>query len=300
MTAQPSDPSLAGRFFTAAGENSALSDLYEGHFVAGRLLLYRLTTTQRMGGIGGCATNLTVTNADRSVGFTDTLQTYLDGAVSPILGLTDPKASAPAVGPDCRLIFDRFDRGTDPPTDHLTMFDPNQRVGRDLYTPGDVTKVLGIADWGPGGRVAVFEGTAATEGHPTVATGIVVIAPDGTKRTIPSPVSEFGTLQWGASKRIAVSDEANHKTVFLDPDSDARSELAGWFPLAWSPDGQRLMVTDADTRKTLGLVDAADLTKARVVGHAKKAAFFDLLWLPGTATAGGPPLAPARRPDDGD
>lgn len=133
-----------------------------------------------------------------------------------------------------------------------------------------------------------------------MATGIVIIAADGSKRTIPSPVSGFGTLQWGASKSIAMSDEANGKTVFLDPDTGARSELAGWFPLAWSPNGQRLIVTDTVDRKTLGLVESGDLTKARVVGHAKNVAFFDLLWLPETATAGGPlPVLP-RRPDDGD
>ncbi|MDQ1506973.1 MAG: hypothetical protein QOD57_4700 [Actinomycetota bacterium] len=99
---------------------------------------------------------------------------------------------------------------------------------------------------------------------------------------------------------MAVSDEPNQKTVFIDPDSGVRSELGNWFPLAWSPDGHRLMVTDAATRKTLALVDVADLTQARVVGHAKKAAFVDLLWLPEDATAGGPlPVLP-RRPDDGD
>jgi hypothetical protein len=99
---------------------------------------------------------------------------------------------------------------------------------------------------------------------------------------------------------MAISDESNDRTVFLNPDSGARAELAGWLPLAWSPDGQHLMVTDPGTRRTLGVVDASTLNRARVVGRTKKAAFYDLVWLPGTATAGGPlPMLP-RRPDDGD
>jgi hypothetical protein len=299
FTVQPTDPALAGRFFSAAGETSSLADLYDGRFASGHLLLYRLTTTQRIGGLGGCPSTLTVTNADRTVGFTDTLQTFSAGAFSPIPDLANPKGSAPAVDSACRLIFDRFDHGTDPPSDHLILLDPTQKTNREIYAPAE-GKVLGTADWGPGGRIAVFEGTAATEGHPTVATSIVVIEADGAKRLLPPPVDGFGTLQWGASKWIAVSDEANRKTVFLDPDSPNRAELAGWFPLAWSPDGQRLMVTDAATRKTLALVEASDLGKARVVGRAKKAAFFDLVWLPETATAVGPVPSLPRRPDDGD
>ncbi|MDQ1518264.1 MAG: hypothetical protein QOE80_4094, partial [Actinomycetota bacterium] len=81
--------------------------------------------------------------------------------------------------------------------------------------------------------------------------------------------------------------------------SGARTELPGWFPLAWSPDGQRLMVTDARERKTLGLVDVGNLTTASVVGHAKHVGFFDMAWLPFDATAGGPPPM-GRRADDGD
>jgi hypothetical protein len=300
ISAQPIDPALAGRFFATAGETSSRGDLWEADFASGHLLLYRRTATERIGGIGACPTTLTVTNADRSAGFFDTLETFDGGTLSAIAGLDDPKASAPAVGPDCRLVFDRLDRHTDPPTDHLVLFDPASKAQRELFSPGDASHVLGTVDWGPEGRVAAFVGTAATEGHPTSTTGIVIIGPDGSRRSLPPPVTAFGNLQWGASKWIALSDEVNHRTIFFDPDSDSRAELAGWFPLAWSPDGQRLMVTDAGTRKVLGLVDAADLGKARVVGHAKKVSFFDFVWLPDNATAGGPPPFPGRRPDDGD
>ena len=38
---------------------------------------------------------------------------------------------------------------------------------------------------------------------------------NGSKRTIPSPVSALGNLQWGVSKWIALSDQANGRTVFF-------------------------------------------------------------------------------------
>jgi|GEM_PF-2372349 len=297
LQAKPAPAGLDGRMFFTAGESGATSDLYEGVFAPG-LLLYRLTTSQRIGGIGGCKTALTVTNADRTVGFTDTIQHFDAGTLSTPPGLESPKGSGPATGPDCRVLFDHLDQAGQPPTDHLMLLDSAAMSERDLYSPGP-GKVLGIADWGPGGRVAVFEGTEPSDNHPTVVTGIVILLPDGSKRVLPPPVNRLGTLQWSGSKWMAIGDEANGKTLFLDPDSGARKELPGWFPLAWSPDGQRLLVTDAAERKALAVVDSADLTTARMVGHAKKVRFFDLVWLPSNATAGGPPPM-GRRPDDGD
>jgi hypothetical protein len=300
LTAKPSDPALSGRFYATAGPGESQSDLYEARFPPDHLLLYQLTKTGRTFGVDGCESSLTVDVAGSDVNFQDALRRFDSGATLGIEGLVDDRGALMSVASDCRLLFLRLDRGTAPPTGHLMTFDPSTKRTQELHAAGSPQIALGIADWGPGGQIAVFEGTAATEGHPSMATGIVVIAPDGSKRTITPPVSEFGTLQWGASKWMALSDDPAGKTVFLDPDSGARAELAGWFPLGWSPDGQRLMVTDTATRMTLGLVDAADLTKARIVGHAKKAAFFDLLWLPVTATAGGPPPSLPRRPDDGD
>ena len=297
ITAKPTDPAIAGRFFITAGEQSGSADLYEGRFASGHLLVYRLTKTQRIGGIGGCASDLTVTNADRSVGLIDTVQHFDSGTLGAIPGVEDATGSGPTVRPDCLLALIRSDRRSNPPTDHLVLVDPAQKSSRELYAPGE-GKVLGVVDWGPAGRIAAFEGTTPTEGHPTVVTGIVVFNADGSKRSIQSPVAELGNLQWGTSKWMAISDEAGGRTIFLDPDTGARSDLAGWVPLAWSPDGQRLMVTDPKTRRTLAVVDVSDLAHAKTVGHTKKTAFFDFVWLPGTATAGGP-LATGR-PDDGD
>lgn len=296
LSPQPPDPALAGRFYATAGPGETEADLYNLRFVPG-LVMFSLTSDHRTFGVDGCPEALTVGVAGPEVNFQDALRRF-DGATSPIDGLGDGVGALAAVGPDCRTVFLRLDRSTNPPTNHLMLFEPAGRTLREIYTPG-VGKVLGVSDWGPTGQVAVFEGTAPADGQPTVTTGIVVIGADGSKRTIPPPVSAFGTLQWGTSRWIAVSDEARGATVFLDPDSGARAELPGWTPLAWSPDGHRLMVTDAPERKTLALVDDSDLGAARVVGRARKVSFVDLVWLTHDATAGGP-LPFGRRADDGD
>jgi len=299
ITAKPRDPALSGRFYGTAGPGESQADLYEMEFPPDHLALYQLTRTGRTFGVDGCESSLTVDVAGQDVDFQDALRHFDSGSPSVIDGLAD-RGALMSVGPDCRILYLRLDRGTNPPTDHLMVFDPATRQTKEIHAAPNPQTALGIADWGPGGRVAVFQGTAASAGHPTVATGIVLISPDGSKRTITSPVTEFGTLQWGTSKWLALGDEAGHKTIFLDPDSGTRSELADWFPLAWSPDGQRLLVDDAPTRKTVGLVDTGDLHTVQTVGHTKQVAFVDVVWLPEAATAGGPQLPPGHRPDDGD
>jgi hypothetical protein len=300
ISAKRTDPALSGRFFATAGPGESQSDLYEVEFPPDHLSLYQLTKTGRTFGVDGCEPSLIVDVAGKDVDFQDALRRFESGSIATIDGLGDDRGALMSVAPDCRMLYLRLDRSTNPPTGHLIVFDPGAKKAREMYAARSPQVALGIADWGPGGRAAVFEGTAGTEGHPPAATGIVIIGADGSKRTVASPVSQLGTLQWGASKWMALGDEANHKTIFLDPDSGARAELAGWFPLAWSPDGQRLLVTDASARTTLGLVQVADLTMVRSVGHTKRAAFIDLLWLPENSVAGGPRPSPGHRPDDGD
>ena len=297
ITARPPDPALRGRFFAAAGQSDSVSDLYDVQFTP--LRLYQLTTTGRTFGLSGCPSTLVVTVAGKEEGFRDTLRRFDASGATAIDGLADASGALPALSPDCRMVFTRFDRSTNPPTSHLVRYDPATGATTDLYADTPGRSHIGIPDWGPGGRVAVVEGTADSTGSAATATGIVIISPDGSKRTIPAPVSQFGTIQWGASKWIAVADEGKG-IVFLDPDSGTRTDLPGWVPLAWSPDGQRLIVADAAHRKTLGVVDTtADLRSVRTVGSVSKAAVFDLVWLPPDATAG-VPLTVARRPDDGE
>lgn len=297
IEARPPDPALSGRFFASAGEGESNRDVYEVQFTP--LRLYRRSDTGRAFTLGGCASGLIVTVADKSVGFRDELRSFADDRFSPVDGLTDPRGALPAVAPDCRILFNRLDKTSDPPTSRLMVFDPTARTTTELRSAAFAeNKALGVPVWGPAGQVAVFEGTVSKPGAPGVATGIVVISPDGSGRSLHSPVPDFGTLAWGPSQWMAIAN-LDQGTVFLNPDTGERHDLAGWLPLTWSPDGTRLLVAEASQRKTIGIVELPDFGRVRELGTTSRVAIFDVAWLPHDATAVGPPTV-GRQPDDGD
>ena len=185
---------MSGRFFATAGPSESQSDLYQALVFSEHVALYQLTKTGRTFGVDGCDTSLTVDVAGPDVDFQDALRRFQDRTTVQIDGLGDARGALLAVGPDCRILYLRPDRSTTPPTDHLMVFDPAAKSVKELYAARNPQTALGSADWGPDGRVALFEGTAETEGHPGVTTGIVVISPDGSKRSLPAPVTEFGRI----------------------------------------------------------------------------------------------------------
>lgn len=273
------DPTLSGRFFATAGDRDLDADLYEVTF--GPLRLRQLTDGARVTTIGACPSRLVVSAAQEEVGFQDTLQEFRDSSFRSIDGLGMPKGSLPALSPDCRLLYTTVDRSTPARIKQLNLWDPQQRSASTVYE----APALGVPDWGSEGRLAVVERTPSEAGVASVTTGIVVIEPDGSNTTLPAPAPTLGTMQWGASKWMAF-DEGATGTLFFDPKSGETRRLPRWLPLAWSPDGQRLLVVEAGKRRRLGLVQVADLASVREIATAKKS-LFEVVWLAPDATAGG-------------
>jgi hypothetical protein len=271
------DVPLEGRFFAVAGERSGAADLYE--LKSGPLRLNRLTTDQRVSAIGGCNTLLVAAAAQVQVGLVDTIQVFRNGSFGPVAGLGMPKGFVPALNPDCGLAFTDIDRSTPDLINRLHVWDPKSRTDTVLEHAADLSGL----NWGPGGRLAVVVNQGGSQGQAVVSISIVVIAPDGSKKTVSAPAPDLGGLAWGASRTMAFVRRNAKATLFFNPDSGARSELAGWFPLAWSPDGQQLLVTDSGNHTELGVVAASDLGTVRRVWTAPLGVFGGV-WLPADAT----------------
>lgn len=65
-------------------------------------------------------------------------------------------------------------------------------------------------------------------------------------------------------------DEVQQTTVFINPATNEHQMLRDWRPVVWSPDGQRLLVKDAKSRTTLGLVESSNPTVVKEIGRMSR------------------------------
>lgn len=264
-------PAPAGRFYVKAGENSLDADLYQFRFSP--RVQDRITTKARVSTLDGCDDKIVLSAAQKEVGLTDHLQELQGNKLVPVDQLGLQPGSDPHVSADCRILYLRVVEADPELVNEIMLFNP---------ATGSTTGVVkgstvGSASWGPNGEIIILM---------REATGpvLVVRQPDGSQTQINPEQPDVGNVQWGRGGWIAMGvaqpRQAPTGTLFVNPSTGERSQLDGWLPLAWSPDGQQLLVTEATKGKTLAVVELPDLTKTRNVGVSEVGTVWDGVWLP--------------------
>jgi hypothetical protein len=276
-TARPSEmvavegPAPTGRFYLKAGENSLDADLYE--FVFSPRRQDKLTTKARVSALDGCAGKVVVSAAQKEVGLTDHLQELQANRLAPVERLGVQPGSDPHVSADCRILYLRVAGAAPELINEIVLFDPGSGTSISVAKGSTIAS----ASWGPNGEILLLKREAS---GPT----LVVMEPGGSQRTIRAEQPDVGNPQWGRTgwiaTDIALPREAPTSTLFLNPSTGERSQLNGWLPLAWSPDGRQLLVAEAARGTTLAVVELPDLTKTRNVGVSEVGTVWDAVWLP--------------------
>jgi hypothetical protein len=264
-------PAPVGRFFVKAGPNSLDADLYEFHFSP--RAQDRITTKARVSTLDGCDHEVVLSAAQADVGLTDHIQTLRDGKLAPVDKLGVQAGSDPHVSPDCRILYLRVAEANPQLVNEIMLFDPSTGATKSVVKGATVA----AATWGPNGEILVLKREVS-------GPVLVVMKPNGSETTIKPEQPDVGNPQWGRSGWIATDiaepQQPPTGTLILNPTTGARSVLNGWLPLAWSPDGQQLLVTEATKGTTLAVVELPDLTKTRNVGVSDVGTVWDAVWLP--------------------
>jgi hypothetical protein len=264
-------PAPAGRFYAKAGVNSLDADLYELRFAPPRQ--DRITSKARVSTLDACKDKIVVSAAQSEVGLTDHIQELRDGRLAALDKLGTQAGSDPHVSPDCRILFLRVVEATPQLVNEIVLFNPADGSTRSVAKGHTVA----AAAWGPNGEILVLKREA---GGPV----LLIQKPDGAETTINPEQPDIGNPQWGREGWIATDiaepQQPPTGTLFINPTTGARSVLTGWLPLAWAPDGQELLLSDAKNSTTLAVVELSDFTKTRNVGVSEVGAIWDVVWLP--------------------
>lgn len=155
----------------------------------------------------------------------------------------------------------------------IVLFDPT--TGSSKTVASGTTVATG--SWGPDGEIVILR----REPNGPMLT---IQGKDGSSRTIDPKQPNVGNVQWGRGGWMAMGVAQPRQeptgTLFVNPSTGQRSELNGWLPLAWSPDGRQLLLAEATRGTTLAVVELPDLTKTRNVGVSEVGTVWDAAWLP--------------------
>ncbi|MGQ0632804.1 MAG: hypothetical protein ACT4P1_17450 [Sporichthyaceae bacterium] len=244
------------------------------------LQAFRITADKRISSMGADRTRVLVAAADQRVDKLGVVKA--DGSIAPIPGLGRPFAYEPIPLDARRIAYTDSGTNKDDRT-RLLVFNAGTGERRVLYR--DSPDFFGPVA-GPGGEIAVVQYES-----PYTRNGEILIIDRGEVRSL-KPARPSGNLVWG-TRLMATSveeDTADGDTVpaglqLINPRTGKTRVIDGWDPIAWSPDGTRLLVREsADlTNSRLAILDPDDPEDLTMLGTIPQLTLYTGAWVRGQA-----------------
>lgn len=206
----------------------------------------------------------------------------LKATLRPVPGLGRPFAYTPSLLAGGTVLFRDFVEREDKTVYRYRIWNPAKDNTLTLFTS---TKPLFGLNAGPNGSVAMLLDNTATDA------AIVTRDASGKQRTF--PIGGDGSfMTWGRTYIAATLNAPDSQfgskptgLVLLDPATGKQTSVPGWQPIAWTPDGAKLLVRDTSDplNSTLALLDPSQPDAARPIGTIPALSIYTGPWIRGEA-----------------
>jgi hypothetical protein len=242
---------------------------------------YRLTTDKSIDSVAASGDAVIVSAADQQV---DQLgQLGPGGQILPIPGLGRPHAFGPEIRPDGVIRYEDAE-GDEPYDGRFIEWNPRTKS----------QKVLRVAKGGFGSPSTLPGDLLLYSGQTRANAGRILIVGPGNASKLYQIAQRIGQAAIGP-KLLAIDvedpkiDYVTVGLVLFDPKTGKQDRVDGWSPVAWSPDGTKLLVerlgAPAGVASELALLNPADATHPRLIGTVPHLAMYQGSWLRGGPAA---------------
>lgn len=213
---------------------------------------------------------MVVSSAPESAGYVDQVQELRRGSLRPIQGLGPIHAFAPDVDEDGTVLYLELDRTAQPPRFQLREWRSDE-ISRTRFSTENPLTAPAVAS---GQTVVVIEKRLP-------ANVLHVLSPSGDDSAIEAPIADAIVVHANRRGLLALSNQPNEealqRTTVITEDGEVVTKIdGGWAALAWSPDGEDLLLRKGHA---IGVAFRQNSWDPIEIGRSSQGEWLDAVWI---------------------
>lgn len=258
-----------GQIFLVAGKTPIAADLYL--MCLSPIHFSRLTVDSRISSVGAGGGLVVVADGRGARTYDHLEEMVAPNRLRPLPGLGSPHAFTPAVSSSGMVAFVK-PGGRDPKTGlpmgfSLRVWNAREMTQRVILSTKDD---IFSPEWGPRSQLALVSSSSPR------ATKVLLVDAKHHTRVIRKVQATDGVrLAWGERSRwLAIG--VRNSTILVRPKPQAEEKIVkGWFPLAWSPSGKELLLSNGEV---IGLMHVSEFGYVQRLGRSRIGTVFSGAW----------------------